>query len=66
MIKYGFYVFRLENILPGVSLSDILDENSISGHVIKHNVCRISQTGVVSLIDKTGKINYSSSMVCMF
>lgn len=33
----------------------MIDENSVNGQVVQHNVCRISKTGVVSLIDKTGK-----------
>lgn len=55
-IKLIIY-YRLEHLLSDLDLNEILDEKSVSGHVIKHNVCRISKTGVVSLIDKTGKMN---------
>ncbi|XP_035221966.1 DEP domain-containing protein 1B-like isoform X2 [Stegodyphus dumicola] len=56
---------RLAKTVP--SIIDILDENFIDGHVIKHNVSRLSKTGVVCLIDKTDDIPHwiISAMKCL-
>ncbi|XP_054716317.1 DEP domain-containing protein 1A-like isoform X2 [Uloborus diversus] len=48
-------------------LSDIVEETALNGHFIRHNVSRISKTGVVTLIDKTDDIPHwvISAMKCL-
>ncbi|CAL1280048.1 unnamed protein product [Larinioides sclopetarius] len=56
---------RIEKLFPPVL--DNLEEKDIDGLVIKHNVSRLSKTGVVCLVDKTDDIPHwvISAMKCL-
>lgn len=59
---------RLDGFLSlYASVSDVLDAKAVSGHHVRHNICRLSKTGVVSLIDKTDDIPHwvISAMKCL-
>ncbi|KAG8177162.1 hypothetical protein JTE90_021756 [Oedothorax gibbosus] len=58
---------RVEKLMPFPSFIDILDEKDVDGLVIKHNVSRLSKTGVVCLVDKTDDIPHwvISAMKCL-
>ncbi|XP_055953824.1 DEP domain-containing protein 1B-like isoform X2 [Argiope bruennichi] len=56
---------RIEKLFP--SVLDNLEEKDIDGLIIKHNVSRLSKTGVVCLVDKTDDIPHwvISAMKCL-
>ncbi|GFR14477.1 DEP domain-containing protein 1A [Trichonephila clavata] len=56
---------RLEKLFP--SVLDIIEEKDIDGLILKHNVSRLSKTGVVCLVDKTDDIPHwvISAMKCL-
>ncbi|GFS90368.1 DEP domain-containing protein 1A [Nephila pilipes] len=56
---------RLEKLFP--SVLDVLKDKDIDGLIVKHNVSRLSKTGVVCLVDKTDDIPHwvISAMKCL-
>ncbi|GBM04504.1 DEP domain-containing protein 1A [Araneus ventricosus] len=56
---------RIEKLFPPIL--DDLEEKDVDGLVVKHNVSRLSKTGVVCLVDKTDDIPHwvISAMKCL-
>ncbi|XP_067122366.1 DEP domain-containing protein 1A-like isoform X1 [Centruroides vittatus] len=60
-------ISRLQDILKGKDIDELIDRKLIDGHVIMHNATRLSKTGVVTLTDKTDDLPHwvMSAMKCL-